>query len=112
GVAQASGLPRIFPEVKQPIFINLSIFSPESIGNLGRLSSCPKHPGHCRGAMHSTHYIEANTFLRLGPAIQWVGAYPDRLASEGEPNTMFSPREIDNDRLSTDVMCAVGNLMS
>jgi hypothetical protein len=48
--------------------------------------------------MHSTHYIEANTFLRLGPAIQWVGAYPDRLASESEPNTMFSPREIDNDQ--------------
>jgi hypothetical protein len=34
GVAQASGLPRMFPEVKQPIFINFSIFSPESIGNL------------------------------------------------------------------------------
>ena len=41
GVAQASGLPRIFSEVKRPIFINLSIFSPESIGNLRQVIFVP-----------------------------------------------------------------------
>src|ERR1700733_2907007 len=32
----------------------------------GRLSSCPNHQGHSRGAMHGTHYIEANIVSPVG----------------------------------------------